>query len=132
MVPSDLWPTAASGHTPRGQLRRRFVPEARKKLAGGGAQRNHRINRPAERCAPAGRESRGTPPTRLAMATPHRWRTARIAGNPVGVRRPGTERRSVRRGGERWGALSRRSRPAGAHGWVGAVGPVVPLRFTTG
>ena len=30
------------------------------------------------------------------------------------------------------GAPSRRSRPAGAHGWVGAVGPVVPLRSTTG
>ena len=30
------------------------------------------------------------------------------------------------------GALSRLARPAGAHGWVGAVGPVVPLRSTTG
>ena len=98
---AGCWPAAASGNTPRGHLRLRFVPEARKKLAGGGAQRNHRINRPEERCAPAGRESRGTPPTRLALATLHHGRTSRTAGNPVGVRRPGAERGRVRRGGER-------------------------------
>ena len=101
LAQAGCWPAAASGNPARGHLRLRFVPEARKKLAGGGAQRNHRINCPEETCAPAGRESRGTPPTRLALATLHHGRTSRAPGNPVGVRRPGAERGRVRRGGER-------------------------------
>ena len=132
MGQSGLGPAAASCHTPRGQLRLRFVAEARKKLAGGGAQRNHRIDRPEARCAPAGRESRGT----RRRASP--WRRCLIGGPPGLLATPwACAGRGPSRGGcvvevRGVGALSRRSRPAGAHGWVGVVGPVVPLRFTTG
>ena len=132
MGQSGCWPAAASGHTPCGQLRLRVVPEARKKLAGGGAQRNHRKDRPEVCCAPAGRESRGT----RRRVSP--WRRLTIGGPPgllatawaCAGRGPSEGVCVVEASGG--GALSRRSRPAGAHGWVGVVGPVVPLRFTTG
>ena len=39
----------------------RFVPEARKKLAGGEALRNHRKDRTEERCASVGQETRHSP-----------------------------------------------------------------------
>ena len=51
---------AGGGSLPCPLLRLPFVPEARQKLAGGEAQRNHRKTRTEERCAPAGRESRET------------------------------------------------------------------------
>ena len=58
MGQADFWLAAGRGSLPRSLPRLCFVPEVRKKLAGGGAQRNHRKNRGKKRCAPAGRESR--------------------------------------------------------------------------
>ena len=62
------------------------VPEARMKLAGGDAQRNHRNNRPSMRCAAAGRENRATAPPRPALVTlrpsPSLPRFSRPAGTP--------------------------------------------------
>ena len=118
---------------PRSRPRVPVVPEARKKLAGGGAQRNHRKNRTAECCAPAGRERRVTAPPRRTTATPHRGPTFRPPGNPVGcVGREDrtTEDASWRRAGVACYHGSRA--PPGRKVGLGAVGPVVPLRCTTG
>ena len=109
-----------------------FVPEARKKLAGGEAQRNHRKSRTEECCAPAGRESRETPLSRLATATLNHWQHARPASNPVGALGPGQSKAGSIAATRRGGVLSRLSRPAGAQRSVGVGGPVVPLRSTTG
>ncbi len=57
---AGFWLAAGRGSLPRSLPRLRFVPEARKKLAGGGAQRNRRENRAERPCALAGRESRET------------------------------------------------------------------------
>ena len=106
----------ALGHfrsVPAARTRRRVVPEARKKLAGGEAQRNHRTSRPSKRCAPAGRESRQNTPTRLASAAfsvlpDSRSSPAELQG--------GREVRQCRRVAvaKRVGGVSRLSRPAGA------------------
>ena len=53
---------ATNGH-------RRRVPEVRKKLAGGEAQRHHRIDAPAKCGAPAGREKYGGSLARVSAAT---------------------------------------------------------------
>ena len=108
---------------PRSRPRVPVVPEARKKLAGGEAQRNHRKNRTEECCAPAGRASRVTASPRLTTATPPHGAAFRPPGSPVGVRRQGRPNdggRVVEPSGS--GVLSRFSRPAGAQSWVGGGG----------
>ena len=87
MGQAGCWLAAGRESRPRSLVRLRFVPEARKKLAGGEAQRNHRNNRTEKRCAPAGRENRETSPSRRATPTFHQWPAVRPGGNPVGVRR---------------------------------------------
>ena len=74
--PAVLWEISA---------RPRFVPEARKILAGGEAQRNHRTKRPTRRCAPAGRENRETPPTPLDSAAVHRAPDFLACSRPAGA-----------------------------------------------
>ena len=96
-----IW-AAAGGSRPRSLARLRVVPEARKKLAGGEAQRNHRKNRTKKPCAPAGRESRETPPSRPVVAIRNLWPSFRPACNPVGVLRPGVNARRKHRGGRSW------------------------------
>ena len=55
---AGFWLVAGRKSRLRSRARLPFVPEARKKLAGGEAQRNHRKTRTKEGCAPAGRERR--------------------------------------------------------------------------
>ena len=116
MFPAAFWLAAHRGSLPRSLPPVPFVPEARKKLAGGEAQRNHRKTRTEERCAPAGRESREIPPSRLATATPDHRPTSRLAYNPAGARRPGGrgDGRSAEEA-SRVGPFVGLSRPAGAH-----------------
>ena len=63
----------------------RRVPEARKKLAGGEAQRNHRTHRPIQPGAPAGRESCATTPTPPGSTTPLLSLNRPAAARPAAV-----------------------------------------------
>ena len=87
---AEGWPTdRKKRRVSAGPLADGRVPEARKKLAGGEAQRNHRNNRSEELCAPAGRERRETAPARLGTATLHKWQTDQPGCDPAGARRRG-------------------------------------------
>ena len=98
---AEGWPTdRKKRRVSAGPLADGRVPEARKKLAGGEAQRNHRNNRSEELCAPAGRERRETAPARLGTATLHKWQTDQPGCDPAGARRRVAERQRTRRGGE--------------------------------
>ena len=63
-----------------GNAHRCLVPEARKILAGGGAQRNHRKHDPAGRFAPAGREKRETVSARIPTEHVSRREISRPSG----------------------------------------------------
>ncbi len=112
MGQAGVWLVAGRASRLRSRARLRFVPEARKKLAGGEAQRNRRKTRTEVRCAPAGRERRAprrpaSPGRRVIMGRPP---------GPSATQRPRTNGRG--------GAISRFSRPAGAQGrvWGGGSG----------
>ena len=117
-----IW-AAAGGSRPRSLARLRVVPEARKKLAGGEAQRNHRKNRTKKPCAPAGRESRETPPSRPVVAIRNLWPSFRPACNPVGVLRPGVNARRKHRGGRSWRSVFTALAPRRGAASVGGGGP---------
>ncbi len=94
----------------RGASRQLLVPEARKILAGGEAQRNHRYVRKKKCCAPAGRERRGA--SGGARAACHRAETP----GPIPLHHsPDIP------------IFSRPPRGAGAYGGTEPVVPVAPL-----